>query len=87
MRRQTTLTLCVLSVFVLAGIGLAACGDDSDDTATKSSTTETTEATAGAGGAAVVKVTDNDKFGKILTDTQGHTLYVFLKDSGTTKAF
>jgi predicted lipoprotein with Yx(FWY)xxD motif len=84
MRRQTTLTLCVLSVFVLAGIGLAACGDDSDDTATKSSTTETTEATAGAGGAAVVKVTDNDKFGKILTDTQGHTLYVFLKDTGTT---
>src|SRR4029077_15220439 len=75
--------LCVLSVFVLAGIGLAACGDDSNDTAaTKSTTTSTTEASAGS--AAVVKVTDNDKFGKILTDSQGHTLYVFLKDTGTT---
>ena len=84
MRRLTTQTLCVLSVFVLAGIGLAACGDDSNDTAaTKSTTTSTTEAAAG-GGAAVVKVTDNDKFGKILTDGQGNTLYVFLKDTGTT---
>ena len=34
--------------------------------------------------AAVVKVTDNDEFGKILTDGSGMTLYVFLKDTGTT---
>jgi len=84
MRRLTTQTLCVLSVFVLAGIGLAACGDDSDDAASNDGTTTTTEATAGAGGAATVKVTDNDEFGKILTDDQGMTLYVFLNDTGTT---
>jgi len=46
-----------------------------------SETTATTETTAPSATAAVVSVVDNPKFGKILVDKNGMTLYVFDKDT------
>jgi predicted lipoprotein with Yx(FWY)xxD motif len=74
--------------FLLAGV-LAACGDDDNGSSGSAATTTTagskSTTTAGGSSAAVVKFTSS-AFGDILTDTDGKTLYVFMKDTGTTSA-
>lgn len=75
-----------------AVLGLAACGGDDDDggTAASSAASVTQPATATATApapasptatAAAVKVTQNAKFGAILTTADGITLYTFAQDA------
>ena len=63
----------------LVALALAACGgSDSADTAAPPKTDNGKPATVG--------VADNGDLGKILDDTDGRTLYLFAKDSGTKSA-
>ena len=74
-----------LAVFGVVSIGLlGACGDDSGTTSTPAATTPaapttTAAVTTTAAAAATVKVADT-KYGKVLTDDKGNTLYSFSKD-------
>jgi len=65
----------------LAALTLAACGS-SNDTATASNTPPTTT----GGKPATLGVANAGSLGKILVDSQGRTLYLFQKDSGTRSA-
>jgi predicted lipoprotein with Yx(FWY)xxD motif len=67
----------------LLAIGLlGACGgDDDDDDGSPTVVTGGTQAATGGGDSAVLKVSDNAKFGPILTTAEGKTLYVFTQDS------
>jgi predicted lipoprotein with Yx(FWY)xxD motif len=62
----------------LIALGVAACGGGGNGAtaATKSSTTA-------SGRPATVGTANVGSLGKILVDAQGHTLYLFRKDSGT----
>jgi predicted lipoprotein with Yx(FWY)xxD motif len=62
------------------GLGLTACGSDSP--AVKSGGVADGQPAA----AATVTVADNPAQGSILVDGQGHTLYLFEQDKGTTSA-
>jgi len=81
--------IAVLALPLLLAAVLAACGDDNTTSSSDSNSTTTTagskSTTTAAGGsnAATVKFTSSD-FGNILTDADGNTLYVFMKDTGTT---
>jgi predicted lipoprotein with Yx(FWY)xxD motif len=78
---------------VTAALGLAACGGDDDDAGTPAasaaaSVTQPAAATATApaqasptAAGAAVKVTQNAKFGAILTTADGLTLYTFAQDA------
>jgi predicted lipoprotein with Yx(FWY)xxD motif len=83
-----------LAVFGVVSIGLlAACGDDSGTATTPAAptttaavtttaaavTTTAAAATTTSAAAATVKVSDS-KYGKVLTDDKGNTLYSFSKD-------
>jgi predicted lipoprotein with Yx(FWY)xxD motif len=74
---------------VIIALTLAACGKDNTSTSASSSsgskatTTQAANASASSGTAAIVKLSSSP-FGQILTDAQGNTLYVFMKDTGTT---
>lgn len=70
-----------LSAAVLAVGLLGACGGDDDDDDSGTVTTAGTQAATGGGETAVLKVSDNSKFGPILTTAEGRTLYVFTQDS------
>lgn len=82
-----------LSVLIVAGVVLTACGssDDgaSDDAA---SPTAVSEAPAASGdqatpaGSATVIVATDPTLGDHLVDAEGRTLYLFAKDEGTTTA-
>jgi len=85
LRPRSAIALAALAVFSLTA---AACGDDgygsnNNTTTTKAPSDEssTTEATDPAGGAATVELTDSD-LGKILTTSDGVTLYTFAPDNG-----
>jgi predicted lipoprotein with Yx(FWY)xxD motif len=68
---------CVVAVL---GIGLSACGSDGK------TATQPGGVAAPPAAAATVAVAQNPAQGSILVDGQGHTLYLFEKDSGTTSA-
>src|SRR4051794_28290112 len=82
-----------MAAFVAAGsLAVAACGSGGSHA---SSSPATTAAPAGSASAAspvttapasppLVLVADNAKEGKILVGANGHTLYLFEKDQGTT---
>jgi predicted lipoprotein with Yx(FWY)xxD motif len=91
--------LALLGVLVIAGCGgggssgSSASSEGSESAsggyAYKSSkpAATTTEGEAGGGGeAAVVKVMDAPKLGKVVVDAEGMTMYDFHKDKGTTSA-
>jgi predicted lipoprotein with Yx(FWY)xxD motif len=65
----------------VAALTLAACGS-SNNTATASNSPPTTP----SGAPATVGVASAGGLGKILVDSQGRTLYLFQKDSGTHSA-
>lgn len=71
-------------------MALAACGSDDGDGDAGDATTTTapaTTSTAAPGEAdATVGVADNEEFGEILVAANGHTLYLFENDDGTTSA-
>ena len=82
----------VLIWLALAGLLAGACGDDTADDSADSPTTtasagdDATEETTDAITAATVQVADNPEFGEILVGPNGHTLYLFERDQGTTTA-
>ena len=70
--RKSTTSLAGAAALVVTALTLAACGG-SDTGATP---------TTASGSPATIGVADGD-LGKILVDSQGRTLYLFQKDSGT----
>ena len=79
--RRTIRLIAAAPVVPLAALSLAACGSSSN-AATASKTPPTTP----SGTPATVGVANNGSLGKILVDSQGRTLYLFQKDSGTRSA-
>jgi len=76
-RRARALALA-LTVPVIA-LALAACGGNGNDTAS----TSTAHPTTTGGKTATIGLTSEGSLGKILVDSQDHTLYLFQKDTGT----
>ena len=78
-RTQSINLLAGTSALVLAALTLAACGSsgagNSDTSPTSSKTVDGKSATVGVA---------DENLGRILVDSQGRTLYLFQKDSGTT---
>jgi predicted lipoprotein with Yx(FWY)xxD motif len=67
-------TLIFLVAAGLAALVVAGCGGGGDQ-ATAASSRPSTD---------TINVTDNGDLGKILTDSQGRTIYMFAKDTGST---
>jgi predicted lipoprotein with Yx(FWY)xxD motif len=80
MRRVPALILVFLGFFI------AACSSDSNTTTSSASATTTSSASGPAAASATVNVTTDAKYGQILVDSQGRTVYIFDKDMGTTSA-
>lgn len=83
----------VLIWLAIAGLVAGACGDDAgdevgEDAATTSSQAadDVTDETTDSATSATVQVAENPEFGEILVGPNGHTLYLFEKDQGTTTA-
>jgi predicted lipoprotein with Yx(FWY)xxD motif len=74
--------LASAAVVSLAALSLAACGSSSSNGGASASTVPPKTA---SGRPATVGVANTD-LGKILVDSQGRTLYMFQKDSGTQSA-
>jgi predicted lipoprotein with Yx(FWY)xxD motif len=64
------------AVLLLIALAVAGCGGGSD----------TATPTTSSGSAATIGVANEGDLGKILVDSQGRTLYLFQKDSGTKSA-
>jgi predicted lipoprotein with Yx(FWY)xxD motif len=80
MTRSRSITFIAGALAVpLIALGVAACGGGGGNDATASITPPTTA----SGQAATVGTADVGSLGTILVDSQGHTLYLFQKDSGT----
>jgi predicted lipoprotein with Yx(FWY)xxD motif len=65
---------------LLATLVLAGCGGGA------SATAQAAPPKTASGHPARVSVANNSKLGKILVDSEGHTLYLFQKDSGSTSS-
>jgi predicted lipoprotein with Yx(FWY)xxD motif len=84
------------SILVSTGLFMAACSSGSNTSAGSATTTTSpatttssasSPSTTGAAAAnATVSVATDAKFGQILVDSQGRTVYIFDKDTGTTSA-
>jgi predicted lipoprotein with Yx(FWY)xxD motif len=81
MFRKRSITTFLSSGMVVAALTLAACGDDDSNSSTSGSTTTGSEGNSAQAATVVVEKTD---LGSILADGKDRTLYLFLKDSGTT---
>ncbi len=89
MTRARTL-LSALAVCGIAAVAVAGCGSSNDSSSTSSTAASTPSTTASGGGAAVkpatgpatIEVTNNSDLGKILTNAEGFTMYLFEADSG-----
>jgi len=85
-------TRTVLSVLIVAGAVLTACGSDDDGASTSATTTPAAAATTAEStsptttGAATVMVATDSVLGEYLVDSEGRTLYLFTQDQGTTTA-
>ncbi|MEN3280245.1 MAG: hypothetical protein V7607_1385 [Solirubrobacteraceae bacterium] len=79
MRRITL--LAAATVVSATALALAACGGNSNDTSSSTAPPKTTN-----GRPATVGVANNGNLGKILDNSDGRTLYLFAKDSGTNSA-
>jgi predicted lipoprotein with Yx(FWY)xxD motif len=78
MTRRITFTFLAAAVVIpLAALAVAGCGAGGD-TGASAAPPKTAN-----GHAATVGVADEGNLGKILVDSQGRTLYLFQKDSGT----
>lgn len=86
-RIRSSLTLASAAIALLAlAIVAAGCGNDDNNTnagggsAYGGGGSTTTTAASSGGAAVVISVADNPKLGEILVDSNGNTLYYFLKD-------
>jgi predicted lipoprotein with Yx(FWY)xxD motif len=79
MIRKRSIVTVLAGAAVVPALVLSACGDD--DSNNSASTTTQPGTQNGQSGTVDVAKTD---LGNILVDEQGRTLYLFLKDSGTT---
>ena len=75
LRRSTTL-LAGAAALVVTALAVVGCGGGSD----------TATPTTASGSPATIGVANEGDLGKILVDSQGRTLYLFQKDSGTKSA-
>ena len=81
-----------LSMLVVAGAVLTACGSDDNGALTSVTTTPAAAATTSEStiptttGAATVMVTTDPILGEYLVDSEGRTLYLFTQDQGATTA-
>jgi predicted lipoprotein with Yx(FWY)xxD motif len=80
-------------ILVSSGFFIAACSSDSNTATSSTSSTSSSStgassssASGGAAANATVKVATDAKFGEILVDSEGRTVYIFDKDMGTTSA-
>jgi len=79
----------ILSVLIVAGAVLTACGSSDDGAASAPTVSEAPAASAGEttpAGSATVMVAADPTLGEHLVDAEGRTLYLFAKDQGTTTA-
>jgi predicted lipoprotein with Yx(FWY)xxD motif len=83
-----------LALVTLGLLGLTACGSDKDKSTTAVGQSPTTAATTPTTAAAVsttqaapvLKTANSDKFGTVITDATGKSLYTFDRDTGPTSA-
>lgn len=87
MYRRDLLRNTVASSVVFLGLLAGCTGNNDNDSATTPTVTERDESTTteqpsteDGGGTATVVVSSTEKFGDILTDSKGMTLYLFTKD-------
>jgi predicted lipoprotein with Yx(FWY)xxD motif len=67
-------------------VALAACSNGSTTTTAPAGGGTSSSPSSGATSGETVQTTNNADFGTILTDADGHTLYLFEQDQGTTTA-
>jgi predicted lipoprotein with Yx(FWY)xxD motif len=79
MFRKRSIPTFLSSGMVVAALALAACGDDNNSTSGS-----TTTGSEGNSAQAATVVVEKTALGNILADGKDRTLYLFLKDSGTT---
>jgi predicted lipoprotein with Yx(FWY)xxD motif len=85
-RHPRILLSALVAAVALAGLLVAGCGGSDSSSSTTAATTPTTTAASSSGGAATIDVADNPDLGKILTDADGNTVYLFEKDENGTSA-
>ena len=73
--------LITVIALVAAGCGSSDSSDSSTTAATTSTAPTSTAAGGKSGGAVTIDVADNPDLGKILTDADGNTVYLFEKDA------
>jgi predicted lipoprotein with Yx(FWY)xxD motif len=81
MFRKTPISTYLPSGLVIAALALSACGGDDGGSSSSGSATTTSDGTSAQAASVVVEKTD---LGNILADGKDRTLYLFLKDTGTT---
>lgn len=79
MTRSRSITILTAAVVLLAALAVAGCGGGG--AGAQAAPPKTAD-----GQPATVGVADNGNLGKILVNSQGRTLYLFQKDSGTTSS-
>ena len=79
-RHPKILLSALVAALALAGLIVAGCGSSDSTSSTTAATAATTAAASTSGGAATIDVADNPDLGKILTDADGNTVYLFEKD-------
>jgi predicted lipoprotein with Yx(FWY)xxD motif len=79
-RHPKILLSALVAALALAGLIVAGCGSSDSTSSTTAATAATTTAASTGGGAATIDVADNPDLGKILTDADGNTVYLFEKD-------
>jgi predicted lipoprotein with Yx(FWY)xxD motif len=75
-----------LLLFAAIAFALAACSNNSTTTPPAGGGSTSTSSPGASMNGATVQTTNNASFGTILTDAQGHALYLYQQDSGTTSA-
>jgi predicted lipoprotein with Yx(FWY)xxD motif len=83
MFRKRSIPTFLSSGMVIAALALAACGHDNGKSTASGSSTTGSEANSAQAATVVVEKTN---LGSILADGKDRTLYLFLRDSGTTSA-
>src|SRR5512132_2069172 len=81
MDRKRSISTYLSGGIVIAALVLSACGGDDDGSSSSGSATTSSEGKSAQAASVVVEKTG---LGNILADGKDRTLYLFLKDSGTT---